>query len=333
MKTAVLGAGSWGMTLAAHLQRVGQEVGLWEIDPARAGRLQVERVDRVILPGLTLPASIEVSPDIAHVMKGVDAVVFVVPSHHMRSSARRAATCWPRGAFAVNAAKGLEEGTLRRMDEVLAEELPKGTSVGVLSGPSHAEEVAELHPTALVAAARAKADAARIQELFHGDPLRIYTSIDLVGVGLGGSLKNVIALAAGVLDGLGLGDNTKAALMTRGLHEITRLGVALGASPETFAGLAGMGDLFVTCMSRHSRNRLLGEKIGKGLTLEAALAQMVMVAEGVKTARAARELAHGVRVEAPIVEQVCRVLFEGVPAREAVKALMARDAKPETGEP
>ncbi len=333
MKTAVLGAGSWGMTLAVHLQRVGHGVRLWEIDPTRAGRLQAERVDRVILPGLTLPPPIEVSSDLAQVLGGVGAVVFVVPSHHMRSSARRAALSWPGGAFAVNAAKGLEEGSLRRMDEVLAEELPKGTSLGVLSGPSHAEEVAELHPTALVAAAREKAEAARIQDLFHGDPLRIYTSSDLVGVGLGGSLKNVIALAAGVLDGLGLGDNTKAALMTRGLHEITRLGVALGAAPETFAGLAGMGDLFVTCMSRHSRNRLLGEKIGKGLTLEAALGQMVMVAEGVKTARAARDLAHGVRVEVPIVEQVCRVLFEGVPAREAVRALMARDAKPETGEP
>jgi len=333
LKTLVLGAGSWGITLAVHLSRGPHAVSLWEFDPTRAEKLQVAREDKVILPDIRIPENVSILNDMAEGFRGAEAGVFVVPSHTLRATARRAAEHYPPGALAIVAAKGLEEGTLKRMDEVLEECLPSGTPIVVLSGPSHAEEVARFQPTALVAASRRPEAAARAQELFHADPLRVYTSADVAGVGLGGSLKNVIALAAGILDGLGLGDNTKAALMTRGLHEITRLGIALGASPQTFAGLTGMGDLFVTCMSRHSRNRLLGEKLGRGMTLEAALGEMVMVAEGVRPAKAARDLARRVGVEAPIVEQVNRILFEGVSAKECLKALMARDAKPESLEP
>lgn len=319
--------------MAVHLSRGPHEVSLWEFDPQRAERLQVEREDKVILPGIRLPENVPVLHRLDEALKGAEAVLFVVPSHTLRGTAKKAAESWPAGALAIVAAKGLEEDTLKRMDEVLEECLPKGTPVVVLSGPSHAEEVSRFQPTALVAASKKPEAAARTQTLFHADPLRVYTSADVAGVGLGGSLKNVIALAAGILDGLGMGDNTKAALMTRGLHEITRLGIALGASPKTFSGLTGMGDLFVTCMSRHSRNRLLGEKLGQGMTLEAALKEMVMVAEGVRTAKAARDLARRVGVEAPIIEQVNRVLFEDVPAKECVKALMSRDAKPESVEP
>jgi glycerol-3-phosphate dehydrogenase (NAD(P)+) len=333
MKTAVLGGGSWGITLAAHLSRGPHQVRLWEFNPERAARLHVEREDPIILPGITLPELVRVTSDMENAIEGAESVVYVVPSHTLRSTAQRAAAFWPKDALSIIAAKGLEENTLKRMDEVLEECLPKGSAIVVLSGPSHAEEVARFQPTALVAASRQASAAAKAQFLFHADPLRVYTSADVAGVGLGGSLKNVIALAAGILDGLGLGDNTKAALMTRGLHEITRLGTSLGASPQTFAGLTGMGDLFVTCMSRHSRNRLLGEKIGKGLTLEAALKEMVMVAEGVRTARAAFVLARRVGVEVPIIDQVNRVLFEDVPALECLKTLMARNAKPESLEP
>jgi glycerol-3-phosphate dehydrogenase (NAD(P)+) len=333
MKTAILGGGSWGITLAAHLSRGPHEVRLWEFDPVRAERLKIERIDSVILPGVTLPDSVLVTSKIEEALADAEAVVFVVPSHTLRATAKNAASVWPIGALSIVATKGLEEESLKRMDEVLEECLPAGSPVVVLSGPSHAEEVARFQPTALVAASKKPAAAAKAQELFHADPLRVYTSADVAGVGLGGSLKNVIALAAGILDGLGLGDNTKAALMTRGLHEITRLGTALGASPQTFAGLTGMGDLFVTCMSRHSRNRLLGEKIGKGLTLDAALKEMVMVAEGVRTAKAAGALARRVGVEVPIVDQVNRVLFENLPAREGLKTLMSRNAKPESVEP
>jgi glycerol-3-phosphate dehydrogenase (NAD(P)+) len=266
-------------------------------------------------------------------LEDAEAVIYVVPSHTLRGTAQKASAFWPKDALSIIATKGLEENTLKRMDEVLEECLPKGSPIVVLSGPSHAEEVARFQPTALVAASRQASAAGKAQALFHADPLRVYTSSDVSGVGLGGSLKNVIALAAGILDGLGMGDNTKAALMTRGLHEITRLGTAMGAAPQTFAGLTGMGDLFVTCMSRHSRNRLLGEKIGKGLTLDVALQEMVMVAEGVRTAKAARGLARRSGVEVPIIDQVNRVLFENVPALDCVKDLMARDAKPESLEP
>jgi len=272
---------------------------------------------------------VSVTSDIQKALENQEGVVIVVPSHVVRSTAKAAAPHWPQGAWAVCASKGLEEETLLRMSQVLGQTLPLETPLAALSGPSHAEEVSRRMPTTVVSASSDPQTAKKVQHAFHADYFRVYTSSDVVGVELGGSLKNVIAIAAGILDGLGLGDNTKAALMTRGLHEITRLGVALGAKSHTFAGLAGMGDLIVTCMSRHSRNRLLGEKIGKGATLSQALKEMVMVAEGVKTSTAAVALARQAKVEVPITEEVYKVLFEDKPAQQAVTSLLSRAAKSE----
>ncbi len=329
MKITVLGAGSWGITLAVHLFRVGHEVRLWEFDSAVANRLQKSRESEQFLPGIRLPDGIEVTNDMAGALNGPSGVVFAVPSHVMRSVAFQAAHFWPRGAGAVSVAKGLEEKTYLRMSEVLTQTLGGEVPVAAFSGPSHAEEVSRQIPTTLVAASRDPEFARTVQKVFHAQFLRVYTSTDLIGVELGGALKNIIAIAAGLLDGMGMGDNTKAALMTRGLHEITRLGVALGAQPKTFSGLTGMGDLFVTCMSRHSRNRLLGEKIGKGMSFEKALSEMVMVAEGVKSTRVAYELARMKKIEVPITDQVYHILYKGKPARDALKDLLSRDAKPE----
>lgn len=262
-------------------------------------------------------------------MEGGEGVVLVVPSHVARSTIQKAISFWPKGAWVTCATKGLEEQSHLRMSELLKEHIKNDMLISVVSGPSHAEEVSRKMPTTVVAASSNPALSTTVQGVFHSDYFRVYTSTDVVGVELGGALKNVIAIAAGISDGLGLGDNAKAALMTRGLHEMTRLGVALGAQAATFAGLAGMGDLIVTCCSRHSRNRLLGEKIGKGASLEQALGEMVMVAEGVKTSHAAMDLAHRAKVEVPINEEVYKVLFERKSAKEAVKSLLARAARAE----
>lgn len=329
MKLCVLGAGSWGIALSAHLHRAGHSIRLWEYDPAKAKSLRQTRENKVILPGILLPADILITSRIEEALEGGEGVVMVVPSHVVRPTIQKAATTWPKGAWVACATKGLEENTHLRMSELLKEYIKDDSLIAVLSGPSHAEEVSRKMPTTVVAASTNPALSTTVQGVFHSDYFRVYTSTDVAGVELGGSLKNVIAIAAGISDGLGLGDNSKAALMTRGLHEITRLGVALGAQPQTFAGLAGMGDLIVTCCSRHSRNRLLGEKIGKGATLEQALSEMVMVAEGVKSSHAAVELAKKAKVEVPITEEVYQVLFKNKSAKEAVKSLMARAARAE----
>ncbi|HVM31866.1 MAG TPA: NAD(P)H-dependent glycerol-3-phosphate dehydrogenase [bacterium] len=330
MKLAVLGSGSWGTTLGLHLAQAGHSVSLFSSSEKKARELEQKRENRELLPGIKIPDSILISADLDRVLEGAEGVVFSVPSHVLRTVAKRAAPLWPQGAWALSASKGLEEGTHDRMSQILGQVLPAGTAVGVLSGPSHAEEVAQKIPTTVVVASAEPSLPGRIQAVFHTDYFRVYTSPDIVGVELGGALKNVIAIAAGILDGLGLGDNTKAALMTRGLHEMRRLGVGLGASAETFSGLTGMGDLMVTCVSRHSRNRLLGEKIGKGATLKQALSEMSMVAEGVRTAKSAVELAEQAGVEVPIMRQVYGVLYEGRTARESMAALLSRAARPET---
>lgn len=329
MKLCVLGAGSWGIALSAHLHRAGHSVRLWEHNPAKAEQLQQTRENKVLLPGILLPADILVTSKIEQAFDGREGVVLAVPSHVVRETIQKAGGFWPKQAWVACAAKGLEEDSHLRMSEVLKEYIKNIDLISVISGPSHAEEVSRKMPTTVVAASTNPSLSSTVQTVFHSDYFRVYTSMDVVGVELGGALKNVIAIAAGISDGLGLGDNSKAALMTRGLHEITRLGVALGAQPPTLAGLAGMGDLIVTCCSRHSRNRLLGEKIGKGATLEQALAEMVMVAEGVKTSRAALELAQRAKVEVPITYEVYRVLFENKSAKEAVKSLLGRSAKAE----
>jgi len=331
-QVAVLGAGGWGTALAILLYHNGQRVHLWEYFQDRAERLRSSRRNETFLPGVTIPEEIIITHDQKQALENAQIAVFALPSHLMRQLAAGAAPLLPAGALAVNVAKGLERKTLKRMSEVLAEELPDVTPVVTLSGPSHAEEVSREIPTAVVAAACSRTHGRRVQEVFMSPTFRVYTNDDLVGVELAGSLKNIIAIAVGICDGLGYGDNTKGALITRGLAEISRLGLALGARQETFAGLSGMGDMITTCCSQHSRNRYVGEQIGKGRSLQEVLDSMEMVAEGVNTADSGRALARRTGVEMPITEQVYRVLFKGKDPREAVNDLMTRDPKPELAE-
>ena len=333
MRSAVLGAGSWGTTLAIVLAENGHEVWLWDRKAERAARTERERTNETFLPGVEIPAAVRITDDLAGAVRGARMVVFVVPSHTLRATASAVSGggTFERGALVVSATKGLEEGTRRRMSEILVAELKvESTAVVSLVGPSHAEEVSRHMETSIVAAGTGEAACRAVQEAFMRPYLRVYTNDDIVGVEIATGLKNSIAIAAGILDGLGCGDNTKAALVTRGLSEITRLGLAMGARGETFSGLAGVGDLVVTCLSRHSRNRRVGDAIGRGQTLEEALAGMVMVAEGVRTTRAAVELGRELGVELPIIEMVHRVLFEGHDPREAVQMLMTRPPRAET---
>jgi len=324
---AVLGAGSWGTTLAVHLAGLGHPVALWDIDGAHLTQLESDRENRKFLAGIALPGSIKVQPQLEVALAGAEFTLFVVPSHGMRSCAERVAATGMR-SIRICAAKGLELGTLKRMTEVLSETLGDPDPV-LLVGPSHAEEVSRGIPTSIVAAARTEESARKVQALCSSGRLRVYTNRDVPGCEYGAALKNVIAVAAGICDGLGYGDNTKGALLTRGLAEITRLGVALGGARETFYGLTGMGDLITTAISRHSRNRALGERLGRGETIEQALGGMVMVAEGVNTARAALELGRKRGVEAPIIEQVSAILLERKDPRAALEALMGRELKSE----
>jgi len=337
MNAAVIGGGGWGTALAALLVRNGHEVRLWVYEADLAERMQRDRRNDTFLPGVEIPASVAITSDLATAADGCEMLLFATPSHALRPTASRLAA--DAGAsrrlastrLVVVATKGLEKGTHRRMSEVLAETLPAshGADAVVLAGPSHAEEVARGIPTAVVAACRVRARAEAAQAAFSNDAFRVYTNDDVLGVEIAVALKNVVAIAAGLSDGLGFGDSTKGALLTRGLAEIARLGEALGARPETFAGLAGMGDLIATSTSRHSRNRRLGEAIGKGATLEEALAASPMVAEGVGTAQAAVDLAARCGVELPIAIQVRAILFEGKSAKAAMRELLTRDLKPE----
>ena len=323
----VLGAGSWGTTLAVHLAALGHSAALWDIDEAHLDRLEAHRENRKFLAGIALPAGIKVQAKLEVALAGAEFVLFVVPSHGMRECARRVAASGARSLW-VCAAKGLELGTLKRMTEVLGESLGDPDPV-LLVGPSHAEEVSRGIPTSIVAAAHTEERARRVQALCSSARLRVYTNGDVVGCEYGAALKNVIALAAGICDGLKYGDNTKGALLTRGLAEIARLGVALGGKRETFYGLTGMGDLITTAISRHSRNRSVGERLGRGETIEQVLGAMVMVAEGVNTAQAAYELGRRQGVETPIIEQVRAILLDRKDPRAALEALMARELKSE----
>lgn len=327
-KVAVLGAGSWGTALAVLLSPKGKEIEIWARREELAGAINSGENIRY-LPGVNLPGNVRAKVKMEEVLAGAEAVIFAVPSHAFREVLRAALGLLSREVLLVNVAKGLEEGTFFRMSEVFLEEAGSGWSGGyvALSGPSHAEEVGRGMPTAVVCAGIPAEAAGKAQELFRTENFRVYTSFDVKGVELGGALKNIIALGTGIAEGLGFGDNTRAALMTRGLAEITRLGVAAGADSRTFAGLAGVGDLIVTCTSMHSRNRRAGIAIGKGRSLSEALAEVQQVVEGVRTTRAARLLARDLGVEMPITEQIYRVLFAGCPPREAVTALMTRDPR------
>jgi glycerol-3-phosphate dehydrogenase (NAD(P)+) len=332
----ILGGGSWSIALAVLLTTKGHAVRMWEFNPKDADMLREKRQHPLKLPGIILPPQVHITSDIRDAVDNAEAVLCVVPSQTMRSACRTLVAAVPRSAIDavgvwIIASKGIECGTLKLMTEVLAEEIP-GLSSGklvVLSGPSHAEEVSRGIPTTVVAASENPKLAEKVQKEFSTDTFRIYTNHDPRGVELAASVKNVIALAAGICDGLGLGDNTKGALLTRGMAEIVRLGHKMGAAEQTFFGLAGVGDLITTCISRHSRNRNMGELIASGLTLQQALDKMVMVAEGVETAKSAYALAQRYKIEMPITTEVYKTLFEGKPVKEAVRDLMLREAKPE----
>ncbi len=324
MKIGVLGAGSWGTALAILLHENGHEVTLWSIDKREVAMIDEKREQVEKLPGVMIPDRIAVTNDVESSVTGKDMLVMAVPSIFVRSTSKMIAPYIKEGQLIVNVAKGIEEDTLMNMTDIIEDEI-KQARVGVLSGPSHAEEVGRRIPTTVVAGAHDKATAEEIQEAFMSPVFRVYTSPDMVGIELGAALKNVIALAAGIVDGLGLGDNTKAALITRGIAEITRLGLAMGGRFETFIGLSGIGDLIVTCTSTHSRNHNAGYLIGQGKSYQEAMDEVKMVVEGVYSAKAALALAKKYNVEVPITEQVNQVLFEGRSAKDAVTSLLMRN--------
>jgi glycerol-3-phosphate dehydrogenase (NAD(P)+) len=331
MKTvAVIGSGSWGTALAVQLRRVGHNVILWSFKEEEAAAILMEHENKEFLPGVKLDEKIIVTSKDEDV-SWADVIVFSTPSKFVRNMAKRFAPIVKKGQIVVNVAKGLEEGSLLRLSEVIKQEIPQ-CRVAVLSGPSHAEEVGRGMATAVVASGEDKESAKEVQQLFSSDAFRVYTNSDMIGVELGGALKNLIALAAGISDGVGFGDNTKAALMTRGIVEIARLGVAMGAKRQTFSGLSGIGDLIVTCTSQHSRNRRAGFLMGQGKTMEEALEEVHMVVEGVVNARAAYELSKKYEVEMPITKEINEVLGGNKKVEQVVHDLMTRMSIEENNE-
>lgn len=324
-RIGILGGGSWGIALAVLLHKNGHQICVWSALEAEINMLREQHEHRM-LPGVILPADTVFTTRPDEAVEGKDLLVMAVASSYTRETAARISGLVQPGQRIVNVAKGIEEGTLMTLSEIIEQEIPQA-DVAVLSGPSHAEEVGKGLPTTIVVGAKTQATAEYIQNLFMSEVFRVYISPDVAGIELGGALKNVVALAAGIADGLGYGDNTKAALITRGITEIARLGIAMGGKFETFCGLTGIGDLIVTCASMHSRNRRAGILIGQGKSCEEAMAEVKMVVEGVHSARAAMALAGKYDVQLPIIEQVNQVLFEGKSADQAVKDLMLRDKK------
>lgn len=325
---AIVGAGSMGTAMAVLLSKNGNNVRLWspmqdEISMLKANREHVAR-----LPGVKVPDNVEFTNDIAYAAKDADVVVLAVPSQTTRQNCRTLSALISKDTIVVTCSKGIEDGTCKLLSEIMQEELPNN-KIAVLSGPSHAEEIGRDIPTTVVAASESLEVAKFLQDLFMTPSFRVYTNTDVTGVELGGALKNIIALCAGISDGLGFGDNTKAALMTRGIAEISRLGVAMGGNADTFAGLTGVGDLIVTCTSMHSRNRRAGILIGQGKSVQEALDEVNMVVEGVATTKPAYELAKKLGVSMPITNEAYRILFESKDPRLAVVDLMTRDKKTE----
>ncbi len=323
---SIIGAGSWGIALAVLLHKNGHQVTVWSAIEAEIKMLQKEHEHKDKLPGVRLSEDMVFTTDLEQAVKGAEVMVLAVPSPYTRSTSHSMASLVKEGQVIVNVAKGIEEKTLLTLSQIIEEEIPQA-NVAVLSGPSHAEEVGRGIPTTIVVGAKDKETAEYLQNIFMNEVFRVYISPDVLGIELGAALKNVVALAAGIADGLGYGDNTKAALITRGITEIARLGVAMGGRFETFCGLTGIGDLIVTCASMHSRNRRAGILIGQGYTMKQAMDEVKMVVEGVYSAKAAMGLARKYDVQLPIIEQVNAVLFEGQLADEAVKNLMLRDKK------
>lgn len=331
MKIGVVGAGSWGTALANLLASKGFKPDFWVFEPEVRDQILEHRENKVFLPGVSLSENLSPSNDISAVVSDKDLILIVVPSHVMRETAAKMSEHVPGDAVVVSASKGIENKTHLTMSGVLAETLPNipENRFAVLSGPSFAKDVARQFPTAVTAASRDQQVAALVQQIFATPFFRVYTNNDMVGVELGGSVKNVIAIAAGIIDGLGLGLNTRAALITRGLTEIRRLGVKLGANPRTFTGLAGVGDLILTCTGDLSRNHTVGKKLGQGKRLTEILSEMRMVAEGVKTAKSVYNLSRKLDVEMPISHETYHVLYDDVSPKEAVYRLMTRDLKDE----
>lgn len=327
-EVGVIGAGSWGIALAKLLHTNGSKVTVWSIVEEEIAMLREkhEHVDK--LPGVKLPEDMDFTTDLKETIEGKEFLVLAVPSVFTRSTAKSMAEFVKKGQIIVCVAKGIEENTLMTITDVVQQEIPEA-DVAVMCGPSHAEEVGIGLPTTVVAGAKTKETAEKIQDLFMNDVFRVYTSPDMLGMELGGSLKNVIALAAGMADGLGYGDNTKAALITRGISEISGLAQAMGANMKTLYGLTGIGDLIVTCESRHSRNRKAGMLIGQGYTMDEATEEVHMVVEGIYSAKAALALAKKYEVQLPIIEEVNQVLFENKSAKEAVRELMVREKRTE----
>lgn len=330
-RISILGAGSWGIALSVLLTDNSHHVALWEVDSDQAGRLEKEREDKQKLPGIKIPTQVKITTDLDEAVLDRDLLALALPSHVVREVARKLSKITLSQPLILNLAKGIETQSLCRMSEVLKQELPEKlhNNICTLSGPSHAEEVSRKIATSVVVAGFKEETAQRAQQIFMNSYFRVYTNSDLVGVELGGSLKNIIAIASGICDGLGLGDNTKGALLTRGLAEMMRLAEKLGAKSSTLAGLSGMGDLITTCISKYSRNRFVGERIGKGKTLDEVLKGMVMVAEGIKTTESAYKLSQKYQVEMPITEQMYKILFGNKNPKAAVLDLMKRDPKSE----
>lgn len=324
----IIGAGSWGTALALLLYNNGNRVTVWSIMPEEIKMLKEFHEQKDKLPGVILPDDMEFTTDLEASIVGKDVLVLAVPSPYTRSTSAKMAEFIKEGQKIVNVAKGIEENSLMTLSEIIEQEIPRA-DVSVLSGPSHAEEVGRGLPTTIVVGSKKQDIAEYLQNLFMSPVFRVYTSSDVLGIELGAALKNVVALAAGIADGLGYGDNTKAALITRGIAEIARLGISMGGRIETFYGLTGIGDLIVTCASMHSRNRRAGILIGKGATMEEAMKEVKMVVEGVYSAKAGYALSQKYHVSMPIIEQVNKVLFEGKSASEAVGELMLRDKKVE----
>jgi len=331
-KITVFGAGSWGIAIAILIHQNGYKVSLWEFFKEDCEKIRKNREQPDKLPGIKIPAEIDITNDLQSAFADTNGVVLAVPSHVMRATVRSAKDYInDHIEFIVSLAKGIENTTLNRMSEVLLQELPEAchNCIASLSGPSHAEEVSRFIPTTVVSAANDINIAEKVQAVLSCPKFRVYTSTDLIGVELGGSLKNVVAIAAGMIHGLKLGDNTMGALITRGMAEMVRLGRKMGADPMTFAGLSGIGDLITTCISRHSRNRYVGEQLGRGFKIDEILSSMKMVAEGVKTTESAYQLAKQYNVDMPITTEVYNIIFDNKDPRIALDDLMTRALKPE----
>ncbi|MBO4617050.1 MAG: NAD(P)H-dependent glycerol-3-phosphate dehydrogenase [Lachnospiraceae bacterium] len=331
MNVGVIGAGSWGIALTVLLNKNGSKVTVWSKFEDEVKMLTEKREYADKLPGVKIPETVDFTTDLEATVKNNEVLIMAVPSTFVRGTAHLMKDYVKDGQIIVNVAKGIEENTLMTLSDIIEEEIPQA-KVAVMCGPTHAEEVGRGIPTTIVVGAREQSTAKLIQDLFMNETFRVYTSPDVLGMEIGSSLKNVVALAAGIADGLGYGDNTKAALITRGIAEISRLGIKMGGKAETFAGLTGIGDLIVTCASMHSRNRRAGILIGQGKTMKEAMDEVKMVVEGVYSAKAAMQLARKYEVELPIIEQVNEILFNDKPAAEAVRDLMIRDKKIEIGD-